>query len=88
MAPTLWAAILPSLKTTRVGMLRMPIIPATLLFAWVLYLTTFTWPSSSSPRASITGAMALQGPHHGAQKSTTTGRSLLTTSVSKVKSVT
>src|SRR5438270_11393757 len=46
-------------------------------------LSTFSAAISSS-----TGATILHGPHHSAQKSTRTGLSLASTSVSKVASVT
>src|SRR4051794_31471261 len=47
--------------------------------------STFSVVAASSSSA---GAIALHGPHHGAQKSTTTGRRALSTSLSKVSSVT
>src|SRR5580700_6737859 len=47
--------------------------------------STFSVPSAS---CSSTGATARQGPHHGAQKSTTTGRSARSTSCSKLSSLT
>src|SRR4051812_25942772 len=50
-------------------------------------LTTSTTPSYFAASFSISGATILQGPHQVAQKSTTTGLSLLRTSASKVSSV-
>src|SRR5690349_18701028 len=50
-------------------------------------LTTSTAPSYLAASFSISGATILQGPHHAAQKSTTTGRSDLSTSSSKFASV-
>src|SRR5919198_922600 len=53
-------------------------------------MLSFTTLSSSRSAAiwSSTGAIAWQGPHHSAQKSTSTGCSLASTSCSKVCSVT
>src|SRR5690349_2695866 len=50
--------------------------------------TNLTRPSCSSARAASTGSTARHGPHHGAQKSTTTGVSARRTSASKPASVT
>ena len=49
-------------------------------------LITFTRPSYSLPISSRTGARALQGPHQGAQKSTSAGLSVFNTADSKVLS--
>src|SRR6188472_3824208 len=38
-----------------------------------LSLTTLTWPALDCARRSIAGETMRHGPHHGAQKSTTTG---------------
>src|SRR5262249_1791423 len=51
-------------------------------------LTNRTRPSCSWARAASTGSTAWHGPHHGAQKSTTTGMSACSTSASKLASVT
>src|SRR5579885_689253 len=61
---------------------------AVLGFSSVFSLTTLIFPAKSLDRSSTTGATALQGPHHGAQKSTSTGMSALRTTCSKVASVT
>src|SRR5579864_2906535 len=53
----------------------------------VFNFPTFTLPAYSVAMASTVGAMALQGPHQGAQKSTNTGVSDLSTSWSKAPSV-
>src|SRR6476660_4274546 len=53
----------------------------------VFSFPTFTLPAYSLARASIVGPMALQGPHQGAQKSTSTGVSDFSTSWSKAPSV-
>src|SRR4051794_6612673 len=50
-------------------------------------LTTSTTPSYLAASFSIPGATILHGPHQVAQKSTTTGLSLLSTSASNVSSV-
>src|SRR6187549_2344219 len=54
----------------------------------MLTLATVTLPASSSEICSSAGAICLQGPHHSAQKSTSTGPSACSTSRSKVSSVT
>ena len=72
----------------RVGMLRMPYWLATLGFSSVLSLNTLIFPSNSLAISSTIGATMRQGPHQGAQKSTSTGTSLLSTSCSKEASVT
>src|ERR1035437_10510382 len=46
-----------------------------------------TLPACSVASSSRMGATKRQGPHHGAQKSTMTGTSLISTSVSNVESV-
>src|SRR5271157_4490113 len=50
-------------------------------------LPTFTLPAYSVATTSIVGAICRQGPHHAAQKSTSTGSSLRRTSWSKPASV-
>lgn len=71
--PTIWSTFSPFLKMTMVGM------ALTLnLLATSGLLSTFTlaiWTESAISMASSArmGAMALQGPHHGAQKSTRMG---------------
>src|SRR5580692_10450136 len=51
-------------------------------------LATVTWLCSSSAISSSAGAICLQGPHHSAQKSTSTGLPAFRTSFSKDSSVT
>src|SRR6516162_2195952 len=51
-------------------------------------LTILTLPSSSLAISSRAGAICRQGPHHSAQKSTTTGVDDFKTSASKVSSET
>src|SRR6476661_4540060 len=67
-------------------MLVMPSLPVIAGFSSVLSLTmvTSSWSRAISSR---TGATARHGPHHSAQKSTSTGLSLLRTSASNVASV-
>src|SRR5260370_32862326 len=83
-APTWREAIAPFLKTIRVG------IDITLYFAAVLglsstlSLTIFTLPESApSASSSSAGAIVRHGPHHSAQKSTTTGSAAFSTFASK-----
>src|SRR5687768_283748 len=56
-------------------------------FASTSTLTTWTVPSYFSASFSISGATMRQGPHHAAQKSTTTGLSLPSTRSWKLASV-
>src|SRR5207302_9987744 len=56
---------------------------------WSIFiLVTLTLPLKLLATSSTMGAMALQGPHQGAQKSMSTGASFLRTSCSKFASVT
>src|SRR4051812_4864086 len=54
----------------------------------MLTLAIVSFSPCSAAISSRTGATILHGPHHSAQKSTRTGLSLASTSVSKVSSVT
>src|SRR3954453_8051802 len=54
----------------------------------MLSLTTSSLSLCSPAISSRTGATILHGPHHSAQKSTSTGLSLCSTSLAKVASVT
>ncbi len=63
----------PPLKIRIVGIARIAYFPAISLLLSTLTLQIFTASPSSSASSSRMGAIALQGPHHGAQKSTTTG---------------
>ena len=51
-------------------------------------LTALILSPKETANSSTRGAIILQGPHHGAQKSTSTGTGLFNTSSSKVESVT
>src|SRR3954467_9376747 len=57
-------------------------------FSSILTLATVTLPAMSLASSSSAGAIILQGPHHSAQKSTSTGSFDFSTSVSKLASVT
>jgi len=56
-----------------VGIARMPNSAAIASFSSMLTLAIVILPSNSVASSSRTGAIALQGPHHGAQKSTSSG---------------
>jgi hypothetical protein len=69
----------------------MPLIPnddAVFGFSSTFTFTKATFSEFSSANASIVGASALHGPHHGAQKSTSTGFPDFNTSCSNELSVT
>jgi hypothetical protein len=73
-------------KIASVGMLRMPKREAVQGASSVLSFASCT-PGSSTPAASSkAGAIMRHGPHQGAQKSTTMGRSDLVTCRSKLSS--
>lgn len=73
---------IPSLNTAKVGMLKTLYLEASSLFWSTFTLTKLILPEYSFAISSTSGATALQGPHHGAQKSTKTGILDLTTSSS------
>src|ERR1700677_3963877 len=87
-APVLVATCLPPLKTISVGIDRMPYLLATPGFSSTLSLAIFTLPFISVAISSSAGPIMRHGPHHSAQKSTTTGSWELMTSLSKLASVT
>src|SRR3974377_717886 len=66
----------------------MPYFAAVCGFSSTLSLTTFTFGPSEPAISSSAGAMLRQGPHHSAQKSTTTGLVAFNTSDSNVLSET
>src|SRR6516225_2268447 len=80
--------IWPPLKIIKVGMDWMPYFAAVCGFSSTLSLTTFTLGPSEPAISSSAGAMLRQGPHHSAQKSTTTGLVAFNTSDSNVLSET
>src|SRR3954467_6357365 len=64
---------LPPLKSSIVGIARIPYSAPIASFSSMFTLVILTLPSSSVASSSRIGAIALQGPHQGAQKSTSTG---------------
>src|SRR5438552_16325797 len=85
-APICREAICPSLKIINVGIDWMPYFAAVCGFSSTLSLTTFTLPSREPAISSSAGAIWRHGPHHSAQKSTTTGLLAFNTSFSNVLS--
>src|SRR3954454_5991528 len=86
-APTWREAIWPSLKIISVGIDWIPYFAAVLGFSSTFNLTIFTLPlSEPAARSSSAGPIIRQGPHHSAQKSTTTGLVDCNTSESNVLS--
>src|SRR5215217_9085633 len=71
-----------------VGIERTPYLTVVEGFSSTLSLTIFTLPWSSDESSSRTGAIARQGPHHSAQKSTSTGSLDESTSSPKLASET
>ena len=61
------------LKNSTVGILRIPYSAATSPFSSTSHLPISALPSYSPASSSMIGPTILQGPHHGAQKSITTG---------------
>src|SRR6056297_238361 len=78
----------PFLKMNSAGMPRTPIDTAAFGLLSTSTLATLIRPSISVESSSSAGPICLHGPHHSAQKSTTTGISEFFTSASKVSSVT
>jgi hypothetical protein len=76
-APGWRATSRPPLKTIMVGIDRMEYCAAIACSASVSSFARRTPGSSSAAACSNAGAIILHGPHHGAQKSTTTGISFL-----------
>src|SRR5262244_1052092 len=87
-APIWREAIWPFLKIISVGIDWMPYLAAVCGFSSTLSLTIFTLPLSVPAISSSAGAIIRHGPHHSAQKSTTTGPVAFNTSDSKVVSET
>src|SRR5580704_14387913 len=87
-APIWREASSPFLNSISVGIDIMPNLAAVPGFSSTLSLTIFTLPLSDLEISSNAGAIMRQGPHHSAQKSTTTGSVALRTSFSNVASVT
>src|SRR5262245_53716809 len=78
----------PSLKIISVGIDWMLYFAAVCGFSSTLSLTILTFSPSDPAISSRAGAIIRQGPHHSAQKSTTTGLVAFNTSDSKVASET
>ena len=72
-APTWREASSPFLNIISVGIDMMPYFAAVAGFSSTLSLTILTLPSSAPAISSSAGAIIWHGPHHSAQKSTTTG---------------
>src|SRR6185312_8989576 len=72
-APTLVAATWPCEKIIMVGMPRTPYLVGTCGFSSILILAIVTFSPNSVDNSSSAGAIIRQGPHHSAQKSTSTG---------------
>ena len=87
-APVLFDTTAPSLNRNKAGIPRTPSWEGEFGFSSTLILTIFIFSPYSSDNSSKAGPIILHGPHHSAQKSTTTGVSDLVTSVSNVSSVT
>ena len=80
------AATWPFLNFSSAGMLSMPNLAASSPSSSTLHFITLM-PESSVPSCSTMGPSIWQGPHHVAQKSTTTGCVLFKISVSKFAAV-
>src|SRR5438445_2757297 len=87
-APTWREAISPPLKIIRVGIDITPYFEAVFGLSSTLSLTILTLSPMAPEISSSAGAIMRQGPHHSAQKSTTTGPVALSTSASKSASET
>src|SRR5690348_8002504 len=82
-APTWREAISPPLKIIKVGIDITPYFEAVFGLSSTFSLTILTLSPIAPAISSSAGAIMRQGPHHSAQKSTTTGPSALSTSASK-----
>src|SRR5690606_21484727 len=88
MAPTLVCTASPSLNSMSVGTPRMPNLAAVAWLSSTSTLTMFRRSPYSVATWSRMGAIILQGPHHVAVKSTSTGVEDWSTSESKLESLT
>src|SRR5690606_33608154 len=84
--PTTLSTTSPFFITSKVGMLITPNFAAVSWLSSTSSFTIFTLSPTSESNSSNTGAIILQGPHHGAQKSANTNPSFV--SASKFWSVT
>src|SRR6202165_4020683 len=87
-APTWREASSPFLNSIRVGIDMMPYFCAVFGLSSTLSFTILTLAPSVPAISSSAGPIMRQGPHHSAQKSTTTGPVALSTSASKSASET
>ena len=87
-APMMVSFFSPPLNIMTVGILRIPYSVAVLGLSSVFSFTHRTLPTYSFASSSTIGAIIRQGPHHGAQKSTSTGISHCNTISFHVLSVT
>src|SRR5689334_24094158 len=87
-APTWREAISPPLKIIRVGIDITPYFEAVFGLSSTFSFTILTFSPIAPAISSSAGAIMRQGPHHSAQKSTTTGPFALSTSASKSASET
>src|SRR2546428_1693803 len=86
--PTMRSISRPSLRTSRVGMLRTLKRVAVAGFSSTLSFANRTRPAICAASSSRTGATMRHGPHHGAHISSTTGSGERSTSAENVASVT
>src|SRR5215470_14068366 len=87
-APTWREAISPPLKIIRVGIDITPYFEAVFGLSSTFSFTILTLSPIAPEISSSAGAIMRHGPHHSAQKSTTTGPVALSTSASKSASET
>src|SRR5437763_1163527 len=78
----------PALKTSSVGMLSTSNRAAVAGFSSMLSLAKRTRPAIDAASSSTIGAIWRQGPHQGAQRSSSTGNGDFSTCVEKLASVT
>lgn len=87
-APRTASFFSPLMNIMVVGTLRIPYWVAIEGLSSVFSLKNLSFPAYSSESSATTGWMIRQGPHHGAQNSTSTGPVALRTSDCHVVSVT
>ena len=87
-APMTASFFSPLMNIMIVGMLRIPYWVAIEGLSSVLSLKHLSFPAYASESSATTGWIMRQGPHHGAQNSTSTGPVALRTSDCHVVSVT
>src|SRR6185503_17719291 len=86
-APTTWSTTAPPLMKRMVGIERIPYRAARAGLSSTFTLARLTLPVPSRASSSRVGAMARQGAHHSAQKSTISTSACLPSSTSKLASV-